>query len=102
MFEATLPEFIGITGAIIYLLSYAAVQWRRDFVRTIKYSLMNLTAASFVLYSLSTNWNTASAIIQISWIIISVYGVYRCMKYLAKGKEASKKAPFPFVKNKTN
>jgi len=40
-------------------------------------TLLNLSAASFVLISLLTEFNLASALIQISWIVISITGLTR-------------------------
>lgn len=79
-------EYIGIIGAILYLFSYAKIQWRRDYAKTIEYSALNFLASSFVLYSLLDQWNLPSVIIQISWMTISAYGVYRCLKYKFREK----------------
>ena len=41
------------------------------------YAQMNLAGAALVLFSLFAAWNTFSAIIQVSWITISVFGMIR-------------------------
>ncbi|MBL3676998.1 MAG: hypothetical protein JKP92_05735 [Alphaproteobacteria bacterium] len=74
-------EMMGLMGAGLYLVTYAIIQHRRDFVKTLGYSLMNLVAAGLVLFSLCFAWNGPSAFIQVSWICISLFGLARCLTY---------------------
>jgi len=73
-------EIIGFIGAGLYLLSYLLLQSRRGFSDTVTYSAMNLIAASMVAYSLIFMWNSAAIVVQAMWIIISVFGILRCLK----------------------
>ncbi len=68
---------IGIAGVALYLGSYAALQ--AGFLRGqgYAYASVNLAAASCVLISLVQDFNLSSAIIQISWISISIVGITR-------------------------
>ena len=68
---------IGIAGVALYLGSYAALQ--AGFMRGqgYAYASVNLAAASCVLISLVQDFNLSSAIIQISWIVISIVGMTR-------------------------
>ena len=70
-------EIAGFVGVAFYLGSYAALQ--AGFVKGngYVYATLNLLAASFVLMSLFATWNLWSAIIQISWIVLSVVGMTR-------------------------
>lgn len=70
-------EAAGFVGVALYLGSYAALQ--AGFLRggSYTYAVMNFLAASFVLLSLMADWNLWSAIIQISWIVISIVGLTR-------------------------
>lgn len=77
----TLFDVIGVLGACGYLLSYAILQLKREFAESIIYSLANFMAAFLVSISLIYDFNLASMIIQIFWMIISGYGVYKCLKY---------------------
>ena len=67
----------GLLGVAFYLLGYAALQL--GFLRGsgYMYTLLNLAGASFVLISLATDFNLASALIQVSWITISFVGLLR-------------------------
>ncbi len=70
-------EAAGFLGVALYLGSYAALQfgWIRGSGYT--YTLLNLAAASCILFSLLASFNLWSAIIQISWITLSVIGLAR-------------------------
>lgn len=73
-------DIIGLTGAALYLASYVILQIKRRFAKTIFYSFMNMVAAVFVVVSLTQSFNLPSFTIQILWIAISVYGIYRSIK----------------------
>lgn len=70
-------EIAGFVGVAVYLGSYAALQ--AGFIRGsgYLYAALNLIAASLVLVSLFATWNLWSAIIQISWVVISIVGITR-------------------------
>ena len=74
---AQIYQVIGVTGFILYMLSYFLLQIGKIEGSDNIYILMNLAAACFVLISLIHNFNLASALIQISWILISVVGLIR-------------------------
>ncbi len=67
----------GIGGVAVYLGSYAALQAGLLRGNGYLYASLNLLAASLVLASLMVEFNLSSAIIQISWIIISAVGITR-------------------------
>jgi len=75
-------DIIGYLGAGMYLAAYVLLQLRRGFSETLTYSLINLVAASMVAYSLLFMWNGAAIMIQLMWILISVYGITRCIRLM--------------------
>lgn len=70
-------EAAGFAGVAFYLGSYALLQLGLLRGSGYPYAVMNLLAASLVLLSLFNGWNLYSAIIQISWISISIFGMAR-------------------------
>ncbi len=74
---SSFPEAIGLLGVFTYLGSYFALQ--AGFIRgqTYVYAILNIIAPSCVLYDLQTDFNQSSALIQISWITISLVGIAR-------------------------
>lgn len=81
MEQLDFANIVGVIGAIGYLASYGILQFKREFAKSFAYSFMNFTAASFVAVSLISSFNLSAMIIQVAWILISAYGMYRCLKY---------------------
>lgn len=67
----------GLAGVVLYLGSYALLQAGLLRGSGYSYAILNLCAASLVLLSLTVAFNLSSAIIQTSWIVISVLGIIR-------------------------
>ncbi len=72
-----LTESIGVLGFIFYMLSYFLLLTGKIKGTHNSYIIMNFIAASCVLISLIHNFNLASALIQVFWIMISVVGLIR-------------------------
>lgn len=70
-------QILGLIGAGCYITAYGGLQLRLWHGTSLRYILINLTAASLVLVSLTANFNLASAIIQITWVCISLFGIVR-------------------------
>ncbi len=69
-------QITGTVGCLIYVGGYLLVQTGRICGNGAGYSASKLIAASFVLASLITSFNLASFLIQISFIAISLYGLW--------------------------
>jgi len=80
-FSLELPDLIGLLGVAISIYSYARLQLRRDYAKDLGYSLWNALGAVLFEVSLSNHWNLSSFIGNLIWLLISLYGVYRCLKY---------------------
>ncbi|PIR31672.1 MAG: hypothetical protein COV36_07640 [Alphaproteobacteria bacterium CG11_big_fil_rev_8_21_14_0_20_44_7] len=75
-----MPDVIGIIGSALLIFAYFLLQKGSLKGDGWGYLWMNLIAASMILYSLLFHWNTASFIIEIFWIGISIYGMWRRLK----------------------
>lgn len=80
MFGTTFTAILdaaGLLGAMLFVGAYAALQF--GFLRGngYVYTIANLAASSLVLLSLVGEFNLSSAIIQIIWIAVSVFGLVR-------------------------
>ncbi|MEM7257476.1 MAG: hypothetical protein AAF404_08815 [Pseudomonadota bacterium] len=73
-------DVAGLIGVFVYVGSYTALQFGRIDGNSIQYCLCNGAAASLVLISLFHDFNLASAIIQIVWISVSLFGLYRYLQ----------------------
>ncbi len=70
-------ELTGVAGFLFYMLAYALLQMGKITGQGYSYTLMNMLAAILVLISLLHQFNLASLLIQVSWILISLAGLYR-------------------------
>ena len=70
-------ELSGVAGFIFYMLAYGLLQMGKISGQGYCYTCMNMAAAILVLLSLVHQFNLASVLIQLSWIVISLVGLYR-------------------------
>lgn len=68
---------VGLAGVALYLGSYTLLQAGILRGNSYTYAILNLCASSLVLISLIVAFNLPSALIQISWIVISLMGIAR-------------------------
>lgn len=73
----TISDIIGILGVILVLISYLLLQVDRMSSADLSYSVINLIGSVMIIVSLMESWNLASVIIEVAWLLISCYGVYR-------------------------
>jgi hypothetical protein len=76
-FLAKTSDIVGVTGVFIILIAYFLLSINRMSSQSLNYQLCNFIGATFTLYSLMFNFNLASVVIEVFWIIISVMGIYR-------------------------
>ena len=74
---ALVLEALGVLGVLIYMGSYVLLNVGYIAGQGYHYALINMVAAICVLASLSQSFNLASAMIQVCWIAISLYGLAR-------------------------
>lgn len=68
-------DIVGTIGVALIIVTYAGVQLRKMEVASLAYSALNLLGALMILVSLAYNFNLASVVIEIFWIIISLWGI---------------------------
>jgi len=73
-------DAIGMLGVLMILTTYTMVQLERINVRNISYSLVNALGAGMILISLSVDFNLSAFVIESSWLLISVAGIYSSCK----------------------
>lgn len=76
----TLPDFIGLTGVALLIVTYALLQLDKIDPKGFWYSFNNLMVAILVTVSLVYTPNLASIVIEIFWFLISLYGVVMFFK----------------------
>jgi len=76
-FSPEIFDLAGVSGTIVFVLAYAALQTGLIRGSGYFYALLNIIAASLVLVSLYKAFNLSVALLQTSWILISVVGILR-------------------------
>lgn len=76
-FTAEILQLFGITGFLLYFGGFAGLQTGYLDGNGLTYTLCSVTAATFVLISLIGAFNLASLLIQVSWICIGLFGIWR-------------------------
>ncbi|RXK00187.1 hypothetical protein CRU98_03250 [Arcobacter sp. CECT 8986] len=73
-------QWIGFLGMAFVVSAYFLLQINRCTIHSILYQLLNLTGAILLLISLCVHFNLGSFVIEIFWIIITVYGIFNNLK----------------------
>jgi len=84
-----LHDMVGIVGVACVLGAYFLLQigrWHQD---TPRYSVVNAIGALLILFSLYFDFNLPSVIIEIAWLLISLLGIYRTVRYSYHHKKYS-------------
>lgn len=83
-------DAVGLLGVFIILASYLGLQAGKLAPDRLPYQLANIIGSFLVLVSLFYKPNLSSITIQIAWIFISVYGIWRRFAVKPASDAASK------------
>ncbi len=72
-----LATAIGIAGVIINLIAYGMVTSGRMKASEARYQIINILGTSGILISLTAQWNLASFVTNVAWLLIGVAGLVR-------------------------
>ncbi len=75
-----LADIIGMAGTSLVVGAFFLLQLNKVSPKGLKYNLMNLIGALFLLFSLCINFNLASFVIEIFWIAASLIGLVQYRK----------------------
>ena len=78
--SVTFPDVIGLIGVALILIAYAGVQTDRLLAKDWRFSAVNGLGAVLILISLIYSFNLASFVIEIAWLTISAYGLWRAWR----------------------
>ena len=81
-------QLLGALGSLIYVGGYLLVQCGHICGNSVTFTASKLLAAVMVLVSLGAAFNLAAFLIQISFILISIYGLW----YRVSGRFAARRA----------
>lgn len=82
MEEYLLPyvNAVGIFGVCLVLIAYYLLNMNKLSPRDLRYLVLNFSGSSFILFSLGFHWNLSSVLIESTWILISLLGMYRVIR----------------------
>lgn len=72
------------------VIAYLFLQINKYTIKSIEYQLLNLVGAILLLISLFVHFNLGSFIIEVFWIIITIYGIAVNIKDKKKKKKKLK------------
>ena len=70
-------DLVGNIGVVVILTCYLLVQLERIDTKGVRYSVGNGIGAGLLCISLYLNFNLSGLIIELSWLLISIFGLYR-------------------------
>ncbi|WP_103619007.1 CBU_0592 family membrane protein [Campylobacter concisus] len=73
-------QIIGFLGMICIVLGYFLLQIGRLNSRDLAYQIINLVGAVLLIISLFVHFNLGSFLIEVFWIFITIYGIYKIYK----------------------
>ncbi len=82
-------DVIGSIGTLLIVLTYLLLQINKIQSHSFLYSFLNLLGALLLAYSLLYNWNFASFMIEVFWIIISLIGLVKYFMRTHKAQQPS-------------
>ena len=75
--ELGLYDIAGVIGSVIVIIAYFATQAGWFSANDPRFAWANLVGAVLIIVSLAMDWNLAAFVMEIFWILISVYGLAR-------------------------
>lgn len=72
-----LSDIIGILGVGLVIMAFFLIQLEKITPNSSTYLYSNFFGAIMLLFSLYYHWNLASVIIEILWLMISIYGIVK-------------------------
>jgi len=73
-------QIIGFLGMICIVYAYLLLQIGSYDSKSLKFQYINLIGAVLLLISLCVHFNLGSFIIEVFWIIITIFGIFKYYK----------------------
>jgi hypothetical protein len=71
---------VGYIGVIIILYTYLLTHSEKIDFKSYKYATLNIAGALLLLVSLYFQPNMPAIVIELAWLLISVYGLFKTWK----------------------
>ncbi|MDE1961386.1 MAG: hypothetical protein KGH80_07290 [Xanthomonadaceae bacterium] len=74
------PDVVGLLGVVLILFAYFLLQAGRLRGNALPYQLLNAIGAILVLVSLLYAFNLSAFLMELAWLLVSIYGMARNRK----------------------
>ena len=74
------PSILGLFGVVLINIAYLMLSYGRLSPNKTPYHVLNLTGGLCILLSLFYDWNLSAFVMELSWVLISSYGMYRSLQ----------------------
>jgi hypothetical protein len=72
-----IADILGVMGSLMIAACYWANTTQRLSTRNTWYHTLNLTGALLILYSLYHRPNPGAIVIEVIWVAVAIWGIYR-------------------------
>ncbi|MDG1436951.1 MAG: hypothetical protein P8P83_04150 [Rickettsiaceae bacterium] len=72
-----IADIVGIIGVSFVIFNYLLLQAEKLTPTSSFYLYSNFFGSLLLLFSLYYHWNLASVVIEMLWLLISIYGIIR-------------------------
>lgn len=73
-------ELLGVVGVAAITATYFLLNAGKMNANDWAYPLINFVGASFIIWSLTIEWNLSAFLMETSWAVISLYGVVKTIQ----------------------
>ncbi|HEY0730087.1 MAG TPA: hypothetical protein VGD38_18515 [Pyrinomonadaceae bacterium] len=80
-----LVDFVGLIGVVLIVITYLLLQLNKLSSNDLSYSLFNAIGASLISFTLLVNYNLPALLMEVFWVLISCFGIYRYFRFKALG-----------------
>ncbi|MBS0486529.1 MAG: hypothetical protein JSS13_04250 [Proteobacteria bacterium] len=74
------PDAIGLLGVALILIAYYLLQIGRMRGNALPHQLLNAAGAALILVSLLYDFNLSAFLMELAWLLVSIYGMARNRK----------------------
>ncbi|MBD5804720.1 hypothetical protein AZOA_41650 [Azoarcus sp. Aa7] len=78
------PDMVGIFGVICVQIAYAGLQFGRLQRDDLRYIGLNIVGPGCILFSLAFDFNLASVIAQVLWIMLTAISLMKALRPRSK------------------
>jgi paired small multidrug resistance pump len=72
-----LPDVLGLIGVFFTLVAYLLLSIRKMSSHSVGYPSLNMIGSALIIYSLYYDWNISAFVMEVCWMLISIYGFYK-------------------------